>query len=72
MSGSRDKEQQAGHRWPGDHSPWGCSSLAWWRVLVCTDPASDLGVGRKDRRGGMFAEKHATLIMGLELIIGRI
>lgn len=32
----------------------------------------DPGVGRKDQHGGMFAEKHATLIMGLELIIGRI
>lgn len=32
----------------------------------------DLGLERKDQRGGMFAEKHATLIMGLELIIGRI
>lgn len=32
----------------------------------------DLRLGRKVQHGGMFAEKHATLIIGLELIIGRI
>lgn len=31
-----------------------------------------LGAGRKDRFRSMFAEKHATLITGLELIVGRI
>lgn len=44
-------------------------------LVACThlhESVPDLGLGRKVQRGGMFAEKHATLIMGLELIIGRI
>lgn len=44
-------------------------------LVACThlhESVPDLGPGRKVQRGRMFAEKHATLIMGLELIIGRI
>lgn len=51
MAGSRDKDQQAGHRGPGDHSPWGRSSLAWWHVLACTNQCLTSGWGERSSVG---------------------